>query len=145
MFHGEGIGNAVRRTAAIRSTRNRFRIEIGSESKSVPNRNRRAVRASNRASKPGFETLIVTKNGWAAFAAGTEATEEPVLVTIELTSENLCNFTSDLQRSFGCWDLNRYPAGDFEEPVQVETCVSHNEAAMTDEESPSSRWCPAVA
>jgi hypothetical protein len=58
-----------------------------------------------------------------------------VFIQMELLDEPTCETASGLSQSLGCWDIGRYPAGDFLEDVVVEICVADpGEEVMTDYE-----------
>ena len=77
------------------------------------------------------ETVIVTGKQWAAVVAPPGATEDPVIVTLNLLDEETCSGADDLTQARGCWDIDRYPAGEFEAAVKVEICVADTDPMMS--------------
>jgi len=83
---------------------------------------------------PGEETVVITENFWAAVAAGSDATEEPVFITIRLLEEEFCDVENDLTQARGCWEIKRYPEGEFKEDVVVEACAADTDPPMAQED-----------
>ncbi len=73
---------------------------------------------------PDQEVVVTTEQEWAAVVAEPGATQEPVLITIHLLDDAECAESGSLTTASGCWEVNRYPEGEFEADVVVETCVA---------------------
>ena len=74
---------------------------------------------------------VVTGNEWAAVVADADATDDPVFITIELLDRETCQLADPLTQALGCWDINRYPEGEFDGDVQVEICVADTDPGMS--------------
>lgn len=81
---------------------------------------------------PDQEVVVTTEQEWAAVVAEPGATEEPVLITIQLLDDAECAETGGLTTASGCWEVNRYPEGEFLEDVVVETCVADPDMNLED-------------
>ena len=75
-------------------------------------------------------TVITTGNEWAAVVAPVGAVEESVVVTIALLDKDTCDEASPLTQALGCWEIKRYPEGDFVKDVTVEMCVADTDPPM---------------
>jgi hypothetical protein len=80
------------------------------------------------------ETVITTGNNWAAVVAPVGAIgEDPVYIDIELLDKETCDEGGPLLQAKGCWNITRFPQGDFEQEVTVEVCAADN-PELTDEQ-----------
>ncbi len=71
---------------------------------------------------PETGATVLTKEGFAGVAIPDAAITEPIVVTIRLIDQTPCLPTGLIQAD-GCWEYQRFPAGDFIVPVGVEICV----------------------
>lgn len=71
---------------------------------------------------PETGATVLTKEGFAGVAIPDAAIDEAILVTIRQIDQSPCLPTGLIQAD-GCWEYQRFPAGDFIVPVGVEICV----------------------
>jgi hypothetical protein len=67
---------------------------------------------------------VETGNGWARLTVDPGATEDNVLVTIELLDEELCGESPPSTAALGCWDFDMHGAEDTGFLRTIEICVA---------------------
>lgn len=75
---------------------------------------------------PGGETTVVTQDNNAGVTIDEGDLAEPTLISIQQIATENC-LESDVIQSTGCWRFNKFPAGDFEQDVEVTICVDDSD------------------
>jgi hypothetical protein len=74
--------------------------------------------------EPGMGGQVTSDSGWARVTVPPGSTGQPVLIEMELLEEATCEMAGELTQALGCWEIDRYPEGDFQQDVVVEVCVA---------------------
>lgn len=84
---------------------------------------------------PGTGGVVTSENGWSRVTAPAGSAVDTVLVEMELLDDGSCEAAGGPTRASGCWGIDRYPAGTFDQDVVVEICVADpGSEVMTDQE-----------